>query len=135
MPCSDTGACQLIIDGKIKIKNGSPLKQLRKDVLEFEDGSTVPADVVICATGCARSLSTPPLAELRSRGVRTRFGDARLRVAEMCGDEVAGRLKPFWGLDAEGEVNGLWRPSGVQGLWIQMGTHHRYRCLGRRVVH
>lgn len=40
----------------------------------------------------------------------------------MCGDEVVGRMRPVWGLDEEGEVQGLWRRSGVPGLWIHMGV-------------
>ena len=39
------------MDGKIKVKNDSALKGYTERGLVFEDGSTLPADVVIFATG------------------------------------------------------------------------------------
>lgn len=47
----DTGASQLIIDGHIKVKNGSSIKQFTEDGVLFEDGSLLEADAVILATG------------------------------------------------------------------------------------
>jgi hypothetical protein len=48
---ADAGACQMIIDGKIKVKNDSHTKQFTSTGLKFEYGSALPADVVIYATG------------------------------------------------------------------------------------
>lgn len=48
---SDVGACQKIIDGKIKIKNDSQIERFTKTGLKFTDGSEVEADVVMYATG------------------------------------------------------------------------------------
>ena len=48
----DVGASQLLIDGKIKLKNDSRIRRFTKTGFEFEDGSTVDADVVMFATGC-----------------------------------------------------------------------------------
>ena len=53
----DAGASQLIIDGKIKLKNGS-VKSFTEDGLVFEDGSQLNADVVVFATGSAFSHAT-----------------------------------------------------------------------------
>jgi hypothetical protein len=37
-------------------------------------------------------------------------------------DPAAGaRLKPIWGLDAEGEIQGAWRDIGLPNLWCMMG--------------
>lgn len=46
-----TGASQLIIDGHIKLKSGSLIKELTEDGIKFEDGTSIPADIIICATG------------------------------------------------------------------------------------
>ena len=54
--CVDVGASQLIIDGKIKLKNGS-VKSFTKDSLVFEDGSSLKADVVVFATGLVFHIS------------------------------------------------------------------------------
>lgn len=48
---TDVGASQLIIDGKIKLKNDSPIAGFTPKGLAFEDGSTLDADVVVFATG------------------------------------------------------------------------------------
>ena len=48
---TDNGAGQLIIDGKIKLKNDSKIKRFQEHAIEFEDGSTLAADVAILATG------------------------------------------------------------------------------------
>lgn len=47
----DTGTCQLVIDKKIKLKNDSRIAEIKENSLKFENGSEVPADVIIFATG------------------------------------------------------------------------------------
>lgn len=47
----DTGGSQDIIDGKIKLKTGSNMKEFTENGLTFEDGSMLDADVVVFATG------------------------------------------------------------------------------------
>jgi len=97
----DTGASKLIADGMIKLKNGSPLVRFSETGLVFEDGSELPADVVVFATG---------------------LGDSGAHLKRMCGEEVAAKLKPVWGLDKEGELNGVWRDLGVKGIWSMLGN-------------
>ena len=41
----------MIADGKIKLKNDSQIKSFTETGLLFEDGSQLPADVVVFATG------------------------------------------------------------------------------------
>jgi lysine/ornithine N-monooxygenase len=55
---TDNGASQLIIDGKIKLKNDGQLSRFTKTGLEFDNGSTLDADAVIFATGYEPSVST-----------------------------------------------------------------------------
>ena len=47
----DVGASQLIIDGKIKLKNDSQITHFTKTGLAFDNGSKLEADVVVFATG------------------------------------------------------------------------------------
>lgn len=56
------------------------------------DGSLMPADVVIFATGFVCNL--------------------KLQVAELFGPEVAASLEDLWGLDEEGEIKGAFKPCG-----------------------
>ena len=48
---TDVGASQMIIDGKIKLKNETQISRFTEKGLEFEDGSKLDADTVIFATG------------------------------------------------------------------------------------
>ena len=48
---TDVGASQMIIDGKIKLKNDAQISRFTEKGLEFEDGSTLDADAVVFATG------------------------------------------------------------------------------------
>lgn len=48
---ADVGASQLIIDKRIKLKNDSTISEITETGLKFLDGSELPADVIIFATG------------------------------------------------------------------------------------
>jgi hypothetical protein len=48
---TDVGASQLIIDGKIKLKNDAQIARFTQKGLDFTDQSTLDADAVIFATG------------------------------------------------------------------------------------
>ena len=47
----DVGASQLIIDGKIKIKQGQEIAEVKPHGLLFADGSELEADEIVFATG------------------------------------------------------------------------------------
>ena len=47
--------------------------------------------------------------------------DAHYGIRRICGDEVADKCKPLWGMDEEGEINGCWKDLGIPGLWYIMG--------------
>ncbi|KAJ6488872.1 hypothetical protein C8R45DRAFT_1053267 [Mycena sanguinolenta] len=109
----DVGASQLLIDGKIQLKNDSQIAGFTPTGLKFDDGSELSADVVVFATG---------------------FGDARDTVRKVCGDAVADRCKRIWGLNTEGEVNGAWRDLGVPGLWYMLGNLQLARFHSKHVA-
>ncbi|PPQ97225.1 hypothetical protein CVT26_000750 [Gymnopilus dilepis] len=97
----DTGASKLIAERKIKLKSDSAISSFTENTIKFENGTELPADVVVFATGLGN-----PIGHIRS----------------VCGEEVANRCKPIWGLDDEGEINGVWRDLGVPGLWTMLGN-------------
>jgi hypothetical protein len=53
-----------------------------------------------------------------------RYGDARDPLRSVLGPEVGARLKPIWGLDPEGEIQGVWRDLGVPRVWCMMGKSY-----------
>ncbi|KAI5291094.1 hypothetical protein KEM54_006361 [Ascosphaera aggregata] len=84
----DIGCSQLIIDGKIKIKHSpNGIREFRKEELVLADGTSLPADIVVLATG---------------------YDNMRSTVRRVLGDEIADCLHDIWDLDSEGELNALW---------------------------
>jgi len=110
---ADVGASQMIIDGKIGLKNDSVIKEFTKNGLKFEDGSTLDADFVVFATG---------------------FSDYRGGFKKILGEELGGKVKEIWGLDAAGEVRGAWRDIGIDNLWCMMGNLAMCRYHSRHVA-
>ncbi|QGA17202.1 hypothetical protein EYB26_004872 [Talaromyces marneffei] len=97
----DVGASQLIIDGKIKIKQGQEIAQILPNGVEFADGSILETDEIVFATG---------------------YQNMRSEARSIFGDEVADRLGSVWGFDDEGEFRAMWRPSGHPGFWYMGGN-------------
>lgn len=94
----------MIIDGNIKLKNGSGgVKHFTEDELVADDGSEVKADVVLFATG---------------------YGDPRDPLRAIVGEEVGGELTPIWSLDEEGEIQSVWKEVGVPNLWVILGKSY-----------
>ena len=106
------------------MKNDSQIQGFTTNGLKFEDGSEVEADVVVFCTGFVYYLF---LLHLEFDGFSfiinniKRLSDTREGVRKVCGNEVADKIKPLWGLNEEGEINGCYRDLGFQGLWYIMG--------------
>ena len=41
------------------------------------------------------------------------------------------RIGPVWGFDAEGELAGMWRPTGQPGLWFLAGGLAQCRIFSK----
>ncbi|EIW83441.1 FAD/NAD(P)-binding domain-containing protein [Coniophora puteana RWD-64-598 SS2] len=95
------GTSQHIIEGHIKVKNGSAIESYTETGLRFADGTELEADVVVFATG---------------------YGDPRDAMYDICPPEAAKKVGPVWGFDKEGQVSGIWRPSGHEGIWFGIGN-------------
>jgi hypothetical protein len=107
----DVGACQMIIDGKIKVKNDAQIERFTKTGLRFANGTEVEADVVMFATG---------------------FDDYRGPIRAILGDEY--KLTPIWGLNHEGELRTAWREAGAPNVWYMMGNLAWCRFFSKHVA-
>jgi hypothetical protein len=67
-------------------------KQYTPSGLEFQDGSTLKADVIVFTTGFENNMKN--------------------QVQEIFGVEIADQMGDFWGLDSEGELMGAYKPCG-----------------------
>jgi putative flavoprotein involved in K+ transport len=106
----DVGCSGLIADGRIAIRSGVEVSGLTPTGVTLGDGSPLDADVVVLATGYHGMVAT---------------------ARRLLGDEVADRCGPVWGLDEEGELRGVWRRTGQDGLWFMGGNLAMARSYGR----
>ena len=109
----DVGASQLIIDGKIKVKQGQDITEVLPRGLKFADGSELEADQIVFATG---------------------YGNMRDHAREILGDEIANGLGSVWGYNEEGEVRNIWRRSGHPGVWFMGGNLAFCRYFSRHLA-
>lgn len=108
----DVGASQLVVDGKIKLKQGAELAEILPQEILFSDGTRLAADEIVFATG---------------------FQNMRTQTRVIFGDDVADRVEDVWGFDQEGEVRTIWRRTGHPGFWY-MGTNFAYCRYFSRIV-
>ena len=111
----DVGASQLIIDGRITLKSGSDVSHLTATSVVLRDGTDLPADLVIYATG---------------------YGSMNGWAAELISQDVADTVGKCWGLGSgttkdpgpwEGELRNMWKPTQQDALWFHGGNLHQSR--------
>lgn len=97
----DVGASQLIVDGKIKIKQGQEIAEILPHGIKFANGSELPADEIIFATG---------------------YKNMRTQARSIFGDELADQINDVWGFNKEGELRTIWTKTGHPGFWFFGGN-------------
>jgi putative flavoprotein involved in K+ transport len=111
----DVGASDLIIDGSIKLKSGVEVNEIREHSVLLSDGSDLPADVIVYATG---------------------YGSMNGWAADLISREVADKVGKCWGLGSnttkdpgpwEGELRNMWKPTQQEALWFHGGNLHQSR--------
>ena len=111
----DVGASDLIADGEIKLKSGVDISGIGERVVRFSDGTQLPADIIIHATG---------------------YGSMDEMVARLISPAVADKVGRFWGYGSgfdgdpgpwEGELRNMWKPSSQEALWFHGGNLHLSR--------
>jgi cation diffusion facilitator CzcD-associated flavoprotein CzcO len=102
----NVGCSELIVQGKIKIKQGVEIQRLDGKTVIFTDGTSMDVEVLVIATG---------------------YSNMSESVRALMGDEVADRVGPIWGFDSGGEVRGMWRPTGQDGFWLMGGSLQQCR--------
>jgi putative flavoprotein involved in K+ transport len=110
----DVGAADLVADGRVKLARGQ-VDHLVQDAVVLQDGTELPADLVVYATG---------------------YGSMNGWAAELISQEVADRVGKVWGLGSdtakdpgpwEGEERNMWKPTRQPGLWFHGGNLHQSR--------
>ena len=111
----DVGASELVANGSIKLKSGVAVERLTESGVEFNDGSSLDADLIVLATG---------------------YSSMNGWAADLISKEVADRVGKCWGLGSgttkdpgpwEGELRNMWKPTQQPGLWFHGGNLHQSR--------
>lgn len=106
----NAGCSELIVAGEVGLLQWDDLERFCAEGARMKDGTVVPADLIVLATGYANQRET-----------------ARLAM----GDAVAERIGPVWGFDAEGELRNMWRPTPQPGLWFTAGSLAQCRIFSK----
>src|SRR5207342_3668903 len=86
------------------------IEQIRKDAVVLTDGTVLPADLIVYATG---------------------YGSMNGWAAKLISQEVADKVGKCWGLGSgttkdpgpwEGELRNMWKPTAQSGLWFHGGN-------------
>jgi putative flavoprotein involved in K+ transport len=110
----DVGAAELVADGDVKLAHGQ-VDHLTEDSVVLTDGTELPADLVVYATG---------------------YGSMNGWAADLISQEVADKVGKCWGLGSEttkdpgpweGEQRNMWKPTQQQNLWFHGGNLHQSR--------
>ncbi|KAE8332816.1 hypothetical protein BDV39DRAFT_199816 [Aspergillus sergii] len=130
----DVGGTKLLADGKAAVKAGVEPIAYTTTGLRFSDGSSVDADAVVWCTGYADK-------DVRDIAIRILGGHSSSQETDdeptlkLGPREIASRLDATWGLDAEGEVRGLWkRQSRLDNLWVAGGYTQQHRWHSRTIA-
>ena len=111
----DVGASELVASGDIKLESGVEVVRLTKDAVVLSNGKSLPADLVVYATG---------------------YGSMNGWAADLISPEVAAKVGKVWGLGSnttkdpgpwEGELRNMWKPTQQEALWFHGGNLHQSR--------
>ncbi len=106
----DAGSSELMIRGEIGLLQNESIARYCPDGALLKDGSVVPADVIVLATGYY------PQCELVRRAL---------------GSEMADRIGPVWGEDEDGELANMFKRTPQQGVWFIAGSLTQARIYSK----
>jgi cation diffusion facilitator CzcD-associated flavoprotein CzcO len=106
----DAGCSQMIVDGRIDLIQFTDIERFCAEGVRLKDGSVREADLIVLATG---------------------YLGQKEAVRRIVGDAITARIGPVWGFDEEGELAGMWRPTGQPGLWFLGGGLAQCRIFSK----
>ncbi|KAE8421419.1 hypothetical protein BDV36DRAFT_292345 [Aspergillus pseudocaelatus] len=130
----DVGGTKLLADGRASVKAGVEPIAYTPTGLRFSDGSSADADAVVWCTGFADKNVRDTA--IRILGGHSSSNETDNEPTHMLGPhEIADRLDGTWGIDAEGEIRGLWRrQSRLDNLWVAGGYTQQHRWHSRTIA-
>ena len=106
----NVGCSDLVADGRIGLLQYDQIERFTVGGAQLRDGSTVPAELLVLATG---------------------YKNQQEVVRACLGDAVADRVGPAWNFDDGGELRNMWRPTAQPGLWFIAGSFAQCRIYSK----
>lgn len=106
----NVGCSELIADGEVGLIQFSDIAEFVPEGARMKDGSTVPADLVVLATG---------------------YKGQEAMVAKLLGEETAARIGPIWGFGEGQELRNMFKRTPQPGLWFIAGSFAQCRIYSK----
>lgn len=106
----DAGCSGLIINGEIGLLQFDAIERFVESGALLRDGSIVPADLLVLATGYHTQLEL---------------------VRRVLGEDIARRIGPVWGWGEDGEMCNMWKRTAQEGLWFIAGSLAQCRIYSK----
>ncbi|KAH7106950.1 FAD/NAD(P)-binding domain-containing protein [Auriculariales sp. MPI-PUGE-AT-0066] len=99
----DQGVANHIAAKRVRVKQGVEISHYEEDGLVFKDGT------------------------------KTGYKGIRHTAEQLLGAEAIQGTSQVWGMDEEGEIRGMYRPTGHPGLWYAVGGFNHARFYSRHL--
>jgi cation diffusion facilitator CzcD-associated flavoprotein CzcO len=106
----NVGCSDLIARGEIGLLHARDLDTFVAEGVRKRDGTIVPADLVMLATGFETQIAT---------------------IRRLLGDEIADKIGGLWGFDEQGFMRNMWKRTAQDHLWIMGGGLAECRLYSR----
>ena len=106
----NVGCSDLIARGEISLLHARDLDTFVADGARKTDGTVVPADLVVLATGFETQVAT---------------------IRRLLGGEIADKIGGIWGFDDQGFMRNMWKRTAQEHLWIMGGGLAECRLYSR----
>ena len=100
----------LIAQGRVGLVQHEDIERFVPEGVRLRDDRVLPAELLVMATG---------------------YHNQQEVVRRSLGDAVADRIGRVWGVDTDGELRNLWRPTPQPGLWFIAGSLAQCRIYSR----
>lgn len=97
----NVGCSNLIVEGKIKLRQFDDIEGFVAESARMKDGSTIAADLIVLSTG---------------------YKPQEYLVQKLFGDAVADRVGPIWGFGDGFELRNMYARTKQPGLWFIAGS-------------
>jgi putative flavoprotein involved in K+ transport len=107
----NVGCSDLVVSGEVGLIKYADIEKFVADGVRMRDGKTLPADLVVLATG---------------------YQGQDVLVRKLFGDDIVQRVGPVWGFDSDQhELRNMYVRTPQPGLWFIAGSFAQCRIYSK----